>query len=172
MQRNTSLDVESSLACEMRTWRTRALNSLLTVATVVALPLVSIVSIEAISSPKHMPAALAILTIYLLLVGLAVLRRINFHLRVWSVLLLCYLLGVLTLARGGLAGDGRIYLLVVPPLAIILAGWRIGVAMAVLSVLTFAAFTVTAHLGWMAGWLVRQDNTLLLVDWTTGGLRS
>jgi PAS domain S-box-containing protein len=74
------------------------------------------------------------------------------------------------MAVGGLAGDGRVYLLTVPILALLLIDLRAGMVTTVISLLTYAAFTITAHLGWMANWLLFQDNTLDLGLWVLGGV--
>ena len=162
-----AVDIAST---ELLAWRTRMLNTLLVVVVVAAGPVIAFVIREAALNPGQWPAALLYLLIYFFVIALAALRRLGLHLRAWGLLLLGYAAGVLAFARGGLAGDGRIYLLALPVLALILIGVRSGLAMAALSLLTFAAFTVTAHQGWMASWLVRQDNTLLLMDWVIGGI--
>jgi len=56
-----------------------------------------------------------------------------------------------------------------PVLATILIGARSGLVMTILSLLTFFAFAVTAHLGWMANWLIIPDNPLTLAGWVSKG---
>jgi len=158
------------IASELRAWRANVLNVLLAVTAVAAAPVIVFIIREAVLSPEQWPAALTFLAIYLFIAGLAVFRRLDYRLRVWGLLLLVYATGALAFARGGLAGDGRVYLLGLPVLAMILVGLRAGLAMAALSLLTFAVFAWTAQLGWMAEWLVRRDNPLLLMDWVIGGV--
>jgi two-component system sporulation sensor kinase A len=167
MHRDNIVDMASA---ELLVWRTRTLNALLVIVVIAATPVIAFVLHEAVHNPEQWPAALLYLAMYFFIGALATLRHLDVHLRAWGLLLLGYAAGVLAFARGGLAGDGRIYLLALPVLALILIGVRSGLAMAALSLLTFAAFTVTAHQGWMASWLVRQDNTLLLMDWVIGGI--
>jgi GAF domain-containing protein len=112
---------------------------------------------------------LTYLVIYLFVVGLAFVRRLDFRLRAWGLLLLGYAAGVIAFARGGLAGDGRVFLLALPVLTLILVGARSALLMAILSMLTFVAFALTAHLGWMTDWLVRAENPLALQDWVSAG---
>jgi len=167
MHRDNTVEMASA---ELLVWRTRTLNALLVIVVIAATPVVAFVLHEAVHNPEQWPAALLYLAMYFFIGALATLRRLDVHLRAWGLLLLGYAAGVLAFARGGLAGDGRIYLLALPVLALILIGVRSGLAMAALSLLTFAAFTVAAYQGWMASWLVRQDNTLLLMDWVIGGI--
>ena len=170
MQRDTSSDTAFDITSRLSAWRANMLQVLLSTIAIAATPVMTFVILEAVRNPVQWPAALGFLVIYLLIVGLAIFRRLDFRLRAWSLLLLIYVAGVLAFARGGLAGDGRVYLLALPVLALILTGLRSGLVMAILSLLTFVAFAVTAHLGWMAEWLVRQDNSLLLMDWVIGGV--
>lgn len=155
---------------ELRTWRTHVLNLLLTVASVAAVPVLLYVIIQAVLHAEQRPAALAFSAAYAFVVGLAFARRVHFLLRAWCLVMLSYAVGVLSFARGGLAGDGPVYLLAVPVVTVVLVGVRAGVLMALVSVLTFAAFAMTAHLGWMAKWLVVSENPLDLGDWLVGGL--
>jgi len=161
---NRTFDIEA----ELRTWRTNTINALLIITGIAATPMIVITTSEAIRHPEQWSAALGFLAMYLLLAGLAIFRRLSFRLRAWGFLLMIYAAGALAFARGGLAGDGRMYLLALPVLSLILINLRAGVAMSFLSLLTFAIFAVTAHFGWMADWLVRQSNTLLLSDWING----
>ncbi|HEY73845.1 MAG TPA: GAF domain-containing protein [Thermoflexia bacterium] len=154
----------------LSTWRASVLNTLLVVTSIAAGPMIVLVVLQAIRNPAQWPAVLIFLAIYLFIIGLAILRRLDFRLRAWGLLLLIYAAGALAFARGGLAGDGRIYLLALPLLTLILIGLRASLGMAIISLLTFAAFALTAHLGWMEEWLVRQDNSLLLMDWLIGGI--
>jgi len=163
---NDVLDIPTSL----RAWRVSVLNALLVVTSIAAGPMMLVVILAAGRKPEQWPAALTFLAMYLCVVGLTVLRRLDFHLRAWGLLLMVYSTAALAFARGGLAGDGRIYLLALPMLTLILIGWHASLTMAALSLLTFATFAVTAHLGWMAEWLVCQDNPLLLIYWVEEGI--
>ena len=169
-QKNMTPHTTTAITSRLRTWRVTTLNTLLIVTSIAAAPIILFVIIEAIHNPEQWPAAWAFIAIYLFIVGLTIFRRLGFHLRAWGLLLLVYAAAVLAFARGGLAGDGRVYLLALPLLAMILIDLRSGLAMAALSLLTFAGFAATARLGWMAEWLVRQENTLLLSDWVAGGI--
>jgi GAF domain-containing protein len=73
------------------------------------------------------------------------------------------------MVRGGLAGNGGMYFLVLSALAVILMGLRSGVVMAGLSLLAFAALTAAARLGWMSDWLIYHENPLSLEAWVAAG---
>ncbi len=149
----------------LHAWRTRMLNVLLTTAVVVALPVIGLVIRDAILDPSIWPAATIFLVLYMLLVGLAVFRHIDLRLRAWGLLLLGYAAGVLALARGGLAGDGRLYFMALPVLALIIAGGRSSLAMTVLVLVTQVIFTVLAYVGVLEQWLIFSENSVRLEHW-------
>lgn len=169
-RKDATLNNVLDTAPRLRVWRVKALNTLLIATSIAAAPMMLVVILAAGRKLEQWPAALAFLAMYLCVVGLTVLRHLDFRLRAWGLLLMVYATGSLAFARGGLAGDGRMYLLALPMLTLVLLGWRASLAMAVLSLLTFATFAVIAHLGWMAGWLVCQDNPLSLAYWVEGGI--
>jgi len=163
---NSALDIER----ELRTWRTRALNALLTVTAIAAAPVIGTVVFEAVRHPQQWPVASAYLVMWLCLVGLAAFCRLNPYLRAWGLLLLGYAAAAQALALGGLAGDGRVFLVALPMVALILVGVRSGLIVSVISLLTFAAFAVAAHLGWMTDWLIISDNPLEPRAWLYEGI--
>ncbi len=168
-QKEAPTDVTLEIVSELRDWRTRALNVLLTVVSIAAAPAIMLTIVQATRSPEYWLSTLAFSAVYLFLVALTLLRRLDPRLRSWGVLVVGYVVGALAFARGGLAGSGSVYMLALPVLAAILVGVRPAIVAAILSLLTFAAFAVTAHLGWMKAWLIHVDNPLALADWLYEG---
>jgi diguanylate cyclase (GGDEF)-like protein/PAS domain S-box-containing protein len=154
----------------MYAWRERVLNHLFVGGTVVGFPAVGSVILDALRDATQWPAAIGYIIIYLLVIGLAVYRRLNVRMRGWLGLSLIYAAGLLSMARGGLAGDGRIFLLVLPVLAIILVDIRSSIVMACFSLGTHVLFAILARAGILENWLIRSDNTLALADWISAGL--
>jgi diguanylate cyclase (GGDEF)-like protein len=74
------------------------------------------------------------------------------------------------MGRGGLAGDGRIYLVVVPILAVTLISTRTGLYAAIVSLVTFCVFGILAQYGSLSQWLIRDDNPLDAEYWLYSGL--
>jgi len=169
MDTDTVPDVTGEITFALRVWRTNALNILLTTGIVVALPVIVLLVVDAVRKPEMWPATLAFLALYLLLAGLAVFRRLDMHLRAWGFLLVGYAAAVLATVRGGLAGDGRVYFMALPVLALILAGGRSGLVMTALSLVTYGIFTVLAHLGWLEKQLIVLENSVVLADWLIAG---
>ncbi len=91
----------------MNAWRIKTLNTVLAVAA--ALGLVSLVSylVSEAGTPGQLPATLSFFAAYIVLLILAFQRRLPWRIRGWGFLLIAYAVGVIGLARGGLAGAGR-----------------------------------------------------------------
>ena len=170
MPTDVAPDTALAIETELNAWRTRVLNALYVVTIISAAPLTVMNIAHALENPKHWAGALPYLVIYLVIIGLAVFRRLSLRLRAWGLVLMGYLAGALALALGGLAGDGRVFLLAMPMLALILIGVRPGLIAAFLSLLILAVFALTAHLGWMEGWLLIEDNPLDLDAWIYEGI--
>jgi signal transduction histidine kinase/CheY-like chemotaxis protein len=151
----------------LRDWRNKILNGFLAIAAVAFLPALVLVILDSFSTPGHLHQLTLYAVLELLLVVLALWRRLDPRIRAWGILLVGYLAAVLALAFGGLGGSGRDYLVVLPIAALVLAGLPSGIVMAVLGALTLAAFAVLADRGMLAGWLVDRASSTQLSVWLT-----
>lgn len=133
-------------------------------------PALALTIYRAIKIPAERQGVSAIVVIYLLLVTLTFNRKMESDLRGWHVLALIYLLGVIALLRGGLVGDGRIYLTVLPILGIMLVNVRAGIIVTVVSIGTYAIFTLLAHFGHLENFLIIKENTVSSDYWIYEGL--
>ena len=163
-------DTALAIETELNAWRTRVLNALYIVTIISAAPLTVFNIAHALEDARHWTGGVPYLAMYLAIIGLAAFRRLSLRLRAWGLVLLGYAAGALAMALGGLAGDGRVFLLAMPMLALILIGARPGTIAAFLSLLILAVFALTAHLGWMEGWLLIEDNPLDLESWIYEGI--
>jgi methyl-accepting chemotaxis protein len=154
----------------LKVWRSNILNTLMIVLAILALPMLGASIAGAIRKPGQWPSVTIFLVVYLAILGLAVLRTLDTRLRVYGLLLVVYLIGILTLVRDGLAGSGREFLIALPVLAIILAGERPGLWLTALSAVTMVVFAVLAHLGWLANWFIYQGNPIDLGSWIAEGI--
>lgn len=155
----------------LQTWRTNTLNVVLIVLTIAVPAAMYNVVADAIQTPAQRPAGIIFALCYGLVIVVTILRRLDFNVRAWGLLLVGYAAGALAFMRGGLAGDGRVYILGLPLVAFILFGARTGFAATGLSLALYAAFGYFAHSGQMANWLLPrfQTNPLLARDWIQGG---
>jgi GAF domain-containing protein/DNA-binding response OmpR family regulator/anti-sigma regulatory factor (Ser/Thr protein kinase) len=148
----------------LREWRTKTLNGFLIIVAIAASVMTVVSILDAISRPGQWPVVIVFSLLDLILIALAIFK-IDYRIRAWGVLLVPYVVGVTTMASFGLGGSGRIYLLVLPIGGLILIGVRSGIFMAILSILTMAAFTILADQGVLVNWLVSDRNSLLPADW-------
>ncbi len=161
-----SLTVKGEMERALQTWRTKALRAVLTVSVVAGLLAVYGPISEAVRNPQNWPRALTFVAVYLFLVILLVgFRRFDVRWVGWSAILMGYAAAVIAFTRAGLAGSGRIYLTVMPVLAMILIGVRSGIVATVLSVSIMAVFAGLSHWGVLEGWLIYRDNPLNLSYW-------
>jgi GAF domain-containing protein len=87
--------------------------------------------------------------------------------RAWIVVSLAYVLSVYIFRRGGLPGSGRVWLLLLPALAFVLLGRQPGLVAGLVSVLTYAVFTLAFSREWIVP-LVIEDPTAL-ETWSSEG---
>jgi len=126
--------------------------------------------VRSIDNPQERSLALVFVFLYLGIVGLYFLRKINVQIRGWALMLLIYLTGVFAMVRGGLAGDGRVYLLLLPVFGVVLVSVRAGIALAFTSTITFIVFGFLAHFGWLEQWLIVVVNPVTYDHWLYDGL--
>lgn len=157
------------LTPSLRVWRTRALYGLLTVVAVAGLPAYVAPIINARFGEGITPILWAYLGIYIAFVALALAPSLPESTRVYGLLGLVYANGIASLARLGLAGSGRLYLLVMPIVASLLLGGRAGYVSAAVSLAVYGAFTFLAGRGALDSLLTQQTNPTGLADWLEAG---
>jgi len=170
MKKENFLDIKSEVVAELNMWRNQVINILISITALAFSPAIVIWIIQFSRNPAGWQVSLFYLIIYVWVVGLAFSRGLDYRVKAWSIVLLCYATGVMALVLGGLAGDGRVYLMTVPILALILVGAPAGLTMAGLSLLTYAAISITAYMSWMTDFLIIKDNPLDLSIWLQEGL--
>ena len=155
----------------LRDWRSSVLDIFLPLAALAILPLVVQIVLQWFNNPQIAWQGVAIfLFFYMVLVYFTIRRDLPASTRSWVVIVLTYLTGIVSMARGGLAGDGTIYLTVLPILAITLVNTRIGIFAAGLSLATFTVFGVLAHFGLLNQLLIIHDNPQTTDQWIIFGL--
>src|SRR5512134_3597218 len=160
---NTKNNVDPEVV--LQDWRTRILSSFLAIVVCIATVMTVATILDAMASPGLWTAVIVYVILTLVMAGLAVFRGIDYRIRAWGVLMLCYIAGLATLATFGLGSSGRLYLLALPILALTLMGTRPGMLTSALSILTVVVFAVLAERGVLGESLIRDRNSLLLADW-------
>jgi signal transduction histidine kinase len=151
-------------------WRSRALDIILKVLAVAALPAVVIplVAEYHYSGTLH-PRALVYITAYALVLVLAFVRRLDVRIRGCGLLAVGYYVAVTSLARGGMVASGRLYLLFLPVIALVLLGTWGGGITTLLSGVIYVVFMILAHRGVLDRWMVIWNNPVNLAYWIEAG---
>lgn len=152
-------------------WRNSVLNVFLPLTSLAIFPSVVQTILQWRNDPEIPWLGVAILLIfYLILVYITINRNLSATFRSWMVITLAYLTGIVSMARGGLAGDGTIYLTVLPILAITLINARTGIYVTGISLSTFVLFGILAQTGALNQWLIIRENPQSADQWLYHGL--
>ena len=151
-------------------WRASMTNIVLNVALIGASVGLVVLWINIIGRPDQVPLVVAMTGLYLVLLVTALNRKLPHTLRALVLVVLIYLVGILALVRGGLAGSGREYLFALPILSAILIGVRMGIVMSFVSAGLLAIFAFLADIRYIEPFLLYTDNPLNLSAWLSEGL--
>ena len=156
---------------ELKIWRSAVISKTLTVTSLVAFPIILVWSLNYPIKGEAPPYTIyAYILIYAIIAGLAVSRKPVSRTKAWILIFLLYLTGTIALILGGLAGDGRIYYMIVPTIAILLININAGIIFLGLSIVTYIAVSVAAHFGYLAQHLLFRENSLEPFIWIQEGL--
>lgn len=133
-------------------WRARAIHVLLIAVALFGLPAWGAVVVNAWRAGQMSPLVWVYVLVYGAILALALLPRVDYRLRIWGLMVLGYVNGMASLARLGLEGSGRLYLLLVPVFATVLAGLRAGLTTAFVSIAVYLFFASQASAATVASW--------------------
>ncbi len=131
----------------LRAWRTRVLNGFLIVVAIASLPAYLVTVLRSYGSPSFWPVTISFSIIELVLIVLAVYRRLDYSVRVIGLLVIGYLAAIFSLRLAGLLGAAPLYLFVLPVVALILVGKRAGIYTTILSVVLASLFALLFNRG-------------------------
>lgn len=153
-------------------WRSNVLDIFLPLASLAFFPSIVQTVLQVINNPQIAWQGAAIIVFFYLILVYVTLspQRLSTTTRSWVVVALTYLAGIVSMARGGLAGDGTIFLTVLPILAVTLVNSRAGVYAAGVSISTFIMFGILAYAGMLSQWLIIHDNPQTPDQWLYFGL--
>ncbi|MBI3160899.1 MAG: PAS domain S-box protein, partial [Chloroflexi bacterium] len=150
-------------------WRAKALDVFLTAAALISFPVALIPVAGAVLNPEEWPGAIAISALFLMLLGLAMLRKINPAIRGWTLISLGYLAAILDVTRTNLAGDAAIYLLAMPLLAFILLRPRAGYIAGGISLVLYWLAAILTDSGMFDAMIINRENPFTMRWWVDAG---
>jgi signal transduction histidine kinase len=155
---------------DLEAWRSRALYALLLVLATAGLIGYGSPILSAVLHGRMTPLLWVYAGIYLSFLALALVPRVSVPLRSSLAFALAYVNAAASLARVGLAGSGRLYLLFVPAAAVILIGSRAGWVCLALSLSLYGGFGYLAAHGILARWMTMPENPLSAGYWIEAGI--
>jgi HD-GYP domain-containing protein (c-di-GMP phosphodiesterase class II)/PAS domain-containing protein len=170
MNGTTYTQTNTKVQRELEIWRSNIIAKTLTVTAFIFFPAIVIWVIQFRTNKTASQVAYVYLFLYTLILCLAVFHKIDARIKAWGLIFLSYIIGTTALILGGLVGDGRIYFITVPILAMLLINTNAGMLTAGLCIITYLGISVTAHTGWLTNWLIISDNTLLFSTWIQEGI--
>ena len=165
-----SVVAEDKIGQIMENWRMHVQTRVMVFGAILALPAVLQTISRAIRFPDEWPLAIVLVFFYLGIVALIFQKKIGVQTRGWMLIILLYLVGVVSMARGGLWGDGRIYLVLLPVFGVLLVKVSAGITLVILSIFTFAFFGFLNHIGILENWLIVTEIPMPTEIWFYDGL--
>lgn len=173
MEKRNFKEIRRDIDNVLSEWRQKTLTTLYRISLIFGFSgLVIVIVTDAFPNPAVRPVLLVYGGIFVVFVVMALAARLNQRLRGWVFLACMYVLAVFGLARGGLAGDGRLFLVTLPVLATILVDVTAAFITAGVSVATLVAFTWLASANILEKWIIPElrQNSLSLTNWVVEGL--
>src|SRR5574340_897912 len=153
----------------LREWRSRILDGFLRIASIGASLATVVTALDASAHPKRWPAVAVFAALSVILICLAIFRKLDYRIRTWGMLAVAYIACLGTLITVGLGSTGRIYLLAIPILALILLGVREGLFAMGLSIFTLSLFTILMPSNSALQSQLVERNSFALQDWLAEG---
>jgi len=169
MRKLGSSDPRTRMESDLQAWRSRALYLVLMVILGTGLLAYASTIVGAVLRGHATPLLWIYAGVYVAFALLAFLPRLNVTLRASAVFFVAYANAAASLARLGLAGSGRLYLIILPAAAVILISGRAGWLCLAVSLGMYAGFASLAAGGILANWLAEKENPLSAGFWIEAG---
>ena len=155
MQRNTSQEMSAEIKQVLSVWRKKTLNNLYIISLAASLIGFFIVLFSDVIPNQGRGSGLVFYGISLAVIAFFALRQdLDQELRAWVFLGIFFVLAVLALLRGGLAGDGRLFILALPVLATILLGINAAIIITGVGFFILIVFSVLANTSLLEPYLI------------------
>jgi signal transduction histidine kinase len=139
--------IEQDRARVLLEWRTKILNGFLIIVAIASVPAYITTVVRSITSTSFWSVVIPFTIVELILIVLAIYRRLKFSIRVISLLVIGYATAIFSLRLGGLLGAAPLYLLVVPIVALILVSRHAGIIATIFSAFLACLFAFLFNQG-------------------------
>ena len=141
------VDLKRDREIVLRDWRTKVLNGFLIVVAIASLPAYLVTILRSLGSPSFWQVTISFSIVELVMIVLAVFRKLNYTIRIVGLLVVGYAASIFSLRLAGLLGAAPLYLFVIPVVALILFGRRAGIYTTILSVFLASLFAYLFNQG-------------------------
>ncbi len=155
---------------DIRTWQRQLVQGVLRILTIVGALALVVVSYNDAYVEKELGLIPFYVGAYAVLLVITFWRRVPYGVQAGTLLGLIYGLAVLGLFEAGLSGDGRVFLLTLPPLAVIFFGRREGIFALAVTMLTLVAFAWAFSTGRIVIPVEDLANSDDAAAWLSGGV--
>ena len=162
--------LEKRIDVTMQAWRLRVQTRMMVLGALLVFPALIQTIWRAVINPNEWPLSLVLLLMYMGVLVLIFTKKVPVRVRGWVFILLLYVVGFVAMARGGLWGDGRIYLVLLPVFGILLINVGVGKYLVALSLAIYILFGFLNHIGLLGQWMISHVSPAPTEIWIYDGL--
>jgi len=166
---NDDIARQPAVAERLHQWQDRALFLTLSAISVAALPALILVLVQNWNNPAQYSFIAIFFAAYIVVLCLNCIKPLSPRVRSGGLLILAYVVGVLSLIRGGLVGVGKDYLLILPLLAILFRSKHSGYIALGISCVSYLAVGALLSNGYFKAWILYPDVALDFDVWIAEG---
>lgn len=123
-------------------WRTKILNLVVNIIAAATFPAWLMTFIESLKDPNLILSGLVLTALFLIIICLAIFKKINYKIRAWGVMGIGYTAAIVNLSLSGIRGSAPLYLITVSVIGFILVSIRAGVFATIVSILLVGVFNI------------------------------
>lgn len=155
---------------DLSEWRRKTLDILFYVALICALVEMGFLIAYFDQNPDYFENLVPYLIGFSVVTILAFVKIIPYQIRANGLALITFIFGILDLFSTGLTGDGRIFLIAAPVIALLLSGFKFCGAITALSLLVFAIATFFPFLEFIPIQFIPQEEVINEYTWISSGI--
>lgn len=126
----------------LQDWRIRILSIFFAVMVIASAPAFAAILISESKTPGINYLTFALAAVWVVLVFLAIFRKINYSIRVWALLGLGYVAAIINVTQTGIRAIGPLYFLLISIMALLLIGKRASLIITIITIVLLTTFSI------------------------------
>jgi len=126
----------------LQDWRARILNIFLAVMVIASTPAVIAILIGESKTPGINYITISLAAVWVILVFLAIFRKLGYSIRVWTLLGIGYAAAIINVTQTGIRAIGPLYFLLISIMALLLVGKRASLIITILTIVLLTTFSI------------------------------